>query len=60
MHTSRAFTKIDVAINMFNGPMPVDCIISRGRINRLTQKIPRGGIHEFCRTPAAVNSPFRT
>jgi hypothetical protein len=59
-HTNIAFTKIDVAINIFNGPMPVDCIILSGRIKRLTLKIPRGGIHEFCIAADTDTSPFLT
>jgi hypothetical protein len=39
-----AFIIIEVAINAFKGPIPAEGSISRGRMRRLQQNIPRGGI----------------
>jgi hypothetical protein len=51
---------IDVAIKAEKGPIPVDCIISSGRIKSVIINIPKGGIHPLLRTEVVSYIPSHT
>ena len=55
-----AFITKDVATNVERGPMPVDRIISSGRITRLMEKTPSGGIQSFRKMAGICMAPSQT